>query len=239
MPVQNTAATKVGYVFLGITYLASFILSIIACLNKDRLMYPIFKGLVMPSIMIFAHFSWNGSYNRGYVLLQLAFLFAWLGDVMLALPVAYSFQFFIGGWLFFFQHVLYIWLNVSAKNSKDSLWKVPCRGLPLLAYAALFGITYLARGGVIAKIQFTGYSIALSTSFYTSFYRECRSKSMYVVCIIGFAFFIISDIFLMLGRLVVTMKSVQSFLVLLTYYIAQSLICYSHVEESKAIKITS
>lgn len=235
MKTLKNAAIKVAYAFLTIIYLASFILSIVAYAIDNRLMYGIFKALVMPSIMAYTYLAWSGPRNKRYVLLQLAFVFAWIGDVLIALPKAYTIFLFIGGSFFFCQHIFYIWLNLMTKGKEVNLWKTPFWGLPTIAYVALFSITYWARGSIIDKFLFAGYSFILGTSFYTSFYREAKTKANYTVCILGFAFFVISDIILLLENFVVTMTNLEASSVLLTYYIAQSLICYTHISESKTV----
>eukprot|EP00826_Nyctotherus_ovalis_P049153 TRINITY_DN5887_c0_g1_i8.p1 TRINITY_DN5887_c0_g1~~TRINITY_DN5887_c0_g1_i8.p1 ORF type:complete len:241 (+),score=39.78 TRINITY_DN5887_c0_g1_i8:162-884(+) len=225
----RTAATKASFIFLAIIYLASFLLSIIAYAIDNRPMYALFKSLVVPSIMAYTYLAWVGPRTRHYTLLQLAFAFAWVGDVLIALPKTYPVFLFVGGWFFFFQHIFYISLHLTAKNCSANLWKTPYWGLPTIAYVALFSIAYWARGNLWDKIQFSGYSFILGTSFYTSFYRETKARRGYITCILGFAFFVISDIILLLDNFVFTMTDLQASTVLLTYYIAQSLISYTHV----------
>jgi len=202
----------------------------------ERLLtYIIFKSFVVPSIMAYTYLSWAGPRNKEYILLQLALLFALVGDIILALPRTHSALLFLGGWSFFFQHIFYIWLNLATRNVKNSLWKTPYWGLPTIAYVILFSISYWARGDVSDRIQYGVYSFILGTSFYTCFYRETKTKASYILGIIGFTFFVISDVILLLDTLVVSMTRLQASMLLVTYYIAQGLICQSHILESKAM----
>lgn len=235
MPNLKAAVTKTAYGLITLVYLAAFILSIVGYAINNRIMYAIFKALMMPSIIAFTYLSWEGPRDKKYNLLQLAFIFAWVGDVLIALPKAYTVFLFIGGWFFLFQHFFYIWLNITAKSPKTSLWKTPFWGLPTLAYIALFNICYWAKGSPFEKLQFVIYASGLGTSFFTSFYREPKNKTGYITGILGFSLFVISDIIIMLDNFVLEMTDLQASSILLTYYLAQTLICYTHVAESKTL----
>ena len=229
---------KVADVFLGLIYISSFVLSIVGYAIDNRLLYAIFKAMVMPSIMFYTYMNWPHPRNKNYVLLQLAFFFAWVGDVFISLPKEHIIFLFFGGWFFFFQHIFYIWLNVSSKTEHSSFWKAPYWGLPSIAYVALFSIAYWSHGSFTDKLQYTGYSFILGTSFYTSFYRETKTRKNYWVAVIGFTFFVISDVILLIENFLYTLTSLQASSVLLTYYIAQSLICYAHLLEVGSTEIT-
>jgi len=231
----KSVKTRVLYTFLTLLYLSSFLLSIIGYTMEMTLTHIIFKSLVVPSIMAYTYLSWEGPRNKEYTLLQLAFLFALIGDIILALPRTHPGLLFLGGLSFFFQHVLYIWLNLAIRNVKSSLWKTPYLGLPTIGYVILFSISYWAHGDVVDKIQYAIYSFILGTSFYTCFYRETKTKVSYILGIIGFTLFVISDVILLLDALVVPMTRLQASTRFVTYYISQSLICQSHILESKAM----
>jgi len=231
MTTLKTKVTKVFYIFVAILYLISFIISIIAYALGNRLVHGIFKGLVMPSIMGYTYLSWAGPRDKKYALLQLAFFLAWIGDMIIALPREYTIK--IGGGFFLFQHFIYIWLNLSAKGTKASIWKTLYWGLPSIAYVALFSICYWANRNVIERILLVFYSFVLGSSFYTVFYREARTKFNYTAGILGFTFFVLSDIILFLDNFVFKITDLEASSVLLTYYIAQSLICRMHVGDSQ------
>jgi len=223
------------YIVLSIIYIFSSIFSIIASINRERILYPLFKGLVMPSIMGYAHLAWEGTRDKKYIGLQLAFTSAWLGDVFLALPKGYTPFFFAGGLFFLLQHIFYIWLNLSAKNPENDFWQMPYWGIPSTVYIVLISVIYWAKCGLILKMLFGLYSIALGTSFYTAFYRGFKNKSGYLFGVIGFGLFVISDILIIIDNLVVPLKGMKRSFVLITYYLAQSIICVAYIEESKVL----
>jgi len=231
MTTLKTIVTKVFYIFLAVLYLTSCIISIIAYAIGNRLVHGIFKALVMPSIMGYTYLSWVGLRDKKYILLQLAFFLACIGDVIIALHKEYSLS--VGGGFFLFQHFIYIWLNLSAKETKTSIWKTPYWGLPSIAYVALFSICYWAHRNVTERILLIFYSFILGSSFYTAFYREARTKFNYTAGILGFAFFVLSDIILFLDNFVFRITDLEASSVLLTYYIAQTLICRMHVGDSQ------
>lgn len=228
----KTASTKVLYGFLAIAYASAFTLSIAGFLIGRWHIFFIFKALFMPCVSLYAHLSWEGTRARRYVPLQLAFLFAWIGDVILGLPRVHPIILKLGGASFLFQHVFYIGLNISAKGSQKSLLKTPLWGFPTISYAVLFSLIYWSKGGLIDKLTCALYAAFLATSFYTSFYREISSLVKYWTCIVGFGLFVLSDMLIIMEEFIFALTPLESSMILVTYYIAQSLICYTHVCES-------
>ena len=234
----TNALKKIADIFTGIIYISSIVLSIVGYATDNRLLYAIFKAMFVPSLMFYTFMNWPYPRSKNYALLQLAFFFAWVGDILISLPKEYVIFLFFGGWCFLFQHIFYIWLNVKSKTEHTSFWKTPYWGLPSAAYIALFSISYWSRGSYTDKFQYGLYSFILGTSFYTSFYRKTKTRINYWILIIAFTFFAISDVILIIENFLYTLTSLQASSVLLTYYIAQSLICYAHLLESGSVEIT-
>jgi len=226
------ASIKVFYGFLGIIYASAFILSIAGCIIEKWIIYFIFKALFMPCVSLYAHLSWIGQRSRRYKLLQFAFLFAWIGDVILGLPRVHPIILKLGGASFLCQHVFYIWLNISAKTVQSNLLKTPFWGFPTVAYVLLFSLIYWSKANLMNKFLCLLYAVFLATSFYTCFFRELGSKRRYWICVLGFGFFVISDMLIIIEQYITSLSLVESSMILFTYYIAQTLICYSHILES-------
>ena len=233
MITPGTFRIKLAYSFIGFMYVSSFLLSVIGYIIKDRVLYGFTKALVMPSIAAIAVISWAGQKTRNYYFLLCAFFFACLGDIALALPRIHPIIFFLGGWLFIFQHVFYIWLNLSEKGTQTTLLKTPYWGLPTIAYIFLLSLAYWIRGNFVDKFHCTGYAFTLGTTFYTSFYREVKNRKGYWFGILGFGLFVISDAILIVDEYLYPMTTFQSSTILMTYYMAQTFICYSHILESR------
>lgn len=188
----------------------------------------------MPSMILYTYLSWTGPRDRRYFLLQIAFTCSWIGDTLIALPKTYTIFLFLGGWSFFFQHIFYIWLNLASKGAQSKAWKTPYWGLPSAAYIAMFSVSYWSQGNFTDKLQYGLYSFTLGISFSSSFYCELKRRSNYWIRILGFAVFVISDVIIMVDNFIYTMTDLQASSILVTYYVAQSLICYSHLDEAKA-----
>lgn len=232
MITKKTAPTKVLYGLLGIAYASAFTFSIAGWLIDRWPIFFIFKALFMPCVSLFAYLSWQGERTSRYKLLQTAFLFAWLGDVILGLPRVHPIILTLGGFSFLLQHVAYIWLNVSAKGTKTNLFKTPYWGFPTVAYVLLFSLSYWSKASIIDKFLCSMYSTFLASSFYTSFFRERQNRANYWTCILGFSLFVLSDMLIIIEQFIFVLRAWESSLILVTYYIAQTLICYTHVYDS-------
>lgn len=232
MNTPKTAYTKVFYGFLGIAYVSAFTLSIAGWLVDRWPIFFIFKALFMPCVSVFAYLSWQGERKSHYKLLQAAFLFAWLGDIILGLPRVHPIILTLGGFFFLLQHVFYIWLNVSTKGAKTNLLKTPYWGFPTIAYVLLFSLSYWSKADLLDKFFCSMYSTFLASSFYTSFFREKKTRANYWICILGFSLFVLSDMLIIIEQFIFVLSDWESSLILVTYYMAQSLICYAHVYDS-------
>lgn len=227
-----SARFKVFNTFLYLIAIASAILSTIGVIVNYWPILAIFKTLYMPSISLLVYMHWNEAHDRQYQLLQIAFLFAWLGDIAILFDKLHLIVFVIGGLLFLVQQILYIIINVRAKHPQNSLLKAPYWGLPSMVYIVCYNLIYWAPAPLDGKIIATIYCTFLATGFYTSFCRGVKNQLKYFACILGFTFFIISDILIGYNQFVEALNDEKASLILITYYIAQAFISYSNIPDT-------
>ena len=130
-------------------------------------------------------------------ILYLALIFALSGDILLIFKK--SKLFYIGAVSFFISHLLFIVLVLS------------------------FGITKfkkLKANAFLTPIYFSGLII----NFYLAINCLILIKDLaFIICIIGYLFFILSDAFIAIQKFIKTYKY-HDFYIISTYYIAQILI---------------
>jgi len=232
-PTPLTRKQKLIYFLWVLVYSSSFTVSIFGCAADHWPSYAIFKYMFMPAVSFIFYMLWhNHSYTKQYYLLQTAFLFAWVGDILLTLTKVHHLCFILGACFFLVQHNLYIWLNLSTKTKEKSLWKAPYWGFPNMAYVLTFCLNYYAKVDTLERTECLIYSFFLATAFYTSFYRDSTNRVKYWLTIVGFAFYVCSDMLIAIDKFWFQLSSVQGSSILLTYYIAQTLICHGNLPDT-------
>ena len=225
------AKRKAVHIIWTLLYTAAFVLSMVGCAINHWTIFALFKSLFMPMVSILAYVQWTGPFNKQFYLLQLAFLFAWLGDVFLAFQKTHSLFFIIGACFFLIQHNFYIWLNLLSRGKPISIIRAPYWGLPNIAYVILFSVNCMADVNMIMRSECMIYSFFLGSSFYTAFYREMPNRQKYWTIVIGFAWFVLSDILLAVDKFLYPMTQAQGSSILFTYYVAQTLICLGNLPD--------
>eukprot|EP00826_Nyctotherus_ovalis_P040854 TRINITY_DN405_c0_g1_i25.p1 TRINITY_DN405_c0_g1~~TRINITY_DN405_c0_g1_i25.p1 ORF type:complete len:228 (-),score=52.38 TRINITY_DN405_c0_g1_i25:106-789(-) len=207
---------------LTLLYLAAFVLSMIGDIIDNWTLMGIFKMLFVPVLFLLVRINWNGAMDDRYKFLKGALLLAWVGDLFVFLCRFDLLYFTIGGILFFVQHVIYILLNLKDMAKDDSLRRIVYWGLPTMAYIAVLNLNFWLNISLANKLS------------YTAFYRSLENRRKYWACILGFGFFTASDMIIAVDRFAYRLPRVQSSLILLTYYIAQTLICYGYNPDKEA-----
>ncbi len=228
--LRTSAKQKVERVFWLLLYVASFSLSVLGCCIENWLLFAIFKSLFMPTVAVLAYSEWQRPLSRHYYVLQMAFLFAWLGDVLLAFASVHWMFFVLGASSFLVQHAFYIWNNLSAWGKSTHFF--PYWGLPHVPYLLLFSMEYFSCVDHTLKMECMIYSLFLGTAFMTAFYRDTPNRRNYWTMVTGFAFFVVSDMLIAVDKFIYPLTAAEGSLILVTYYIAQTLICYASMPDS-------
>ena len=225
------ACDKIVLVLWLPLFIASCVLSCVGFAIEHFALFLTFKALVVPLLALLVHIKWSRPLNKQYYLLQLALLCAWMGDVLLAFAKTHMLYFILGACSFLFQHNFYIWLNLTTKGHKGSIWQAPYWGLPNLAYVVLFSLLYMAEVGKILRTECMIYAFVLATAFLTAFHRDMKNRRKYWTIVMGFFFFFCSDILLSVDAFIYPFSPPAATSILITYYLAQGLICIGNIPD--------
>eukprot|EP00826_Nyctotherus_ovalis_P008875 TRINITY_DN1230_c0_g1_i15.p1 TRINITY_DN1230_c0_g1~~TRINITY_DN1230_c0_g1_i15.p1 ORF type:complete len:222 (-),score=49.28 TRINITY_DN1230_c0_g1_i15:78-743(-) len=210
---------EIANTLLTLLYLVSFVLSMLGDIINNGVLMGVFKMLFVPTLSLLVRINWNGPYTKRYLVLQVALFAAWVGDFFIFFARFNLLYFTIGGLLFFAQQLIYVYLNVSAMDKNDTLTRISHWGLPFIAYIAVINLSFSLSLELFDKVS--------SLVYLTAFYISTQNKIKFWACIIGFAF---------IERFGGKLTRVQSSMILLTYYIAQTLICYSLNPDKESVK---
>jgi len=204
----------------GCLYIISFTLSILGAFYENFALYLLFKSMFMPLLSLLLFGKWGNQHkNKTYWLLQGAFFFAWLGDILMSFQKWHDIFFALGASMFLIQHTLYISVNIIGKKNQGVIWKKPYFGSPNLVYVILFSITYWLNIDVVLKFESTIYSFFIATAFLTSINRDMKNIKKHLAIIAGFAIFLVSDILIVIDRFAISFGNYAEPLVLLTYFL--------------------
>jgi hypothetical protein len=228
---KTTTRSKLIYIFCLPLYVSTFILSIAGFILEDLAIYFTFKTAFMPTLSLFLFLYYPRPLNKVFYLLQLAFLFAMLGDALIVLQVYHPLFFSLGACSFLIQHNFYIWINRQASGPKNYVWMKPYWGLPNIAYVILFSLIYFAEIDKILKAECMIYAFFVVTALVTACNRDMKNRFKYWMVLIGFAIFLLSDCIILFEKFVMPLTNWQSSSVLVTYYMAQTMILYGNLPD--------
>jgi hypothetical protein len=223
------ACDKIVLVLWLPLFVASGVLSCVGFALENFVLFLTFKALFVPLLSFFVYIKWTRPLTKPYYLLQLALASAWMGDVLLAFGRVHPMYFMLGASFFLIQQNWYIWLNLTSKGHKGNIWRAPFWGLPNLVYVVLFSLVYIAEIDKILRAVCLIYTFCLATAFLTAFHRDTNSRNKYWMTVIGFFFFVLSDILIALDSFLYPFSPLAATSILITYYIAQTLICCGHL----------
>jgi len=226
------ATSKTIYIIWFPMFIASMVLSIVGVAINNLILIEIFKTAFIPLLAFITYMKWTGPLTREYYFLQLALLCAWAGDIIMIFNKIHLTYFIAGALMFLVQHVLFIMINLQSRRKDVVIWKAPYWGLPHIGYVFAFSIVYFCKMDFVLKSIVTLYAFFLGSSFLTSFHREINNKIKRWVMIMGFLSFLISDSLIVIDKFLLPMTDVTSTSILVTYYVAQTCICYGNLPNS-------
>ena len=211
---------------LGLFIIVS-ILDIIGILTHSMLLRVIFKPLVILSLTLY--YLSSAKANTWYLG---GLFFSFLGDVFLL--KSGELYFMLGLASFLLAHIIYI--KITARFiKKKSLSKITVTALPFLALFITF-LLFLKDhlGEMLYPVILYGIIISVFGMIATLNYISNKSRAN-LWLFFGALFFILSDSILAINKFYST-KEVYGLLVMVTYIIAQFLICKSMIWKSNNIR---
>lgn len=188
------------------------------------------KPLIVPSLALFCWLllKENDVRGRQVVTLMLAMAFGTLGDVLLM----FSGQgFFLAGlFAFLIGHLLYLCtIPFPDKNGHKRIFSIALFAL-LIIIMSIASQFFAVKG--FMGICVTAYACVFAFVIHAGIMAAIDTKSrLYVVTVIGYVLFVISDTILATGVFTDLKIPMRGFWVMLTYCLAQSLIAVSLTKE--------
>jgi uncharacterized membrane protein YhhN len=214
---------------------ALFFLTMLAFIGggflKNDIITTVTKPLLIPLLMLLVFVSTRPSGNRNIILAALLFSFA--GDVLLLYESTMPGLFIPGLVSFLLTHILYIVYFLSTRPKRMSLLKTaPYLGLLVAAYGIFLLYLLFPHLGDL-KIPVSIYAVVILCMVLCTIHIYKRvSPPVGKLFITGALFFILSDSLLAFDKFHTSLNSF-SFLIILTYCIAQWLIVSGFIQKER------
>lgn len=204
------------HIVLGL-YLATGLLNIVSQAMELPTLEKYTKPLLMPLLIYYIFVTAAGVITLPRMLLAVALIFAWIGDVLLL----YSNQgtcFFLGLIAFFCTNILYAFIFTTSTNANPPL--VYKRFVPAVIIGAFVYIVIVPRaGGMKIPLSINTFAVmAMLTAAILRFGVTNKLSAGWVL--IGACLFVISDMILSLDKYFTEVFR-SGFWVMLTYILGQ------------------
>ena len=178
------------------------------------------KPLLMPLLMFYVYRTSLGKVTGRVLLLCVALLLSWLGDIALMYQ-GETIYFMVGIGLFLLAQVTYI--IVLSKSTTEKLTFDPIKVLPFIIYGiGLFKLLIPNAGDFQIPIFIYGIVIMVMAS--TARLREGKSEKLsYRMALYGSMLFVISDSLIAINKFYIELPQ-AGFLIMITYISAQLLL---------------
>lgn len=203
---------------------------------EDELPAMVSKSLLMPLLFLYYWTNRPEKKARFHILVFLALLFSFSGDVWLMFEGGATFLLGLGSFLV--THLLYIVIfspGTAIGKQKTYLREKPQFILPFLLFAfVLLKTIYPGLGSM--KIPVIVYASIICLMSLVALNRKGRvAQRSFVLVLIGAVLFMISDSLIALEKFATGIDSFASlpFWVMLTYALAQFLIVWGLIEETR------
>lgn len=231
-------------VFSILYFSTGILFIIIESFDRLDLFFPglLIKAMIIPLLMVYYHSQARGKYSSFHRLMMLAFLFSWLGDVLLQfsneghdliLPAESFFMLGLGGFLI--TQLLYS-VAFSLPKGKNTVFSSRIYQLILvLAYGLLLmWLLYNKLGDF--KLPVILYTIVIHLMLITALNRFGKVNGVsYIVVVIGAILFLASDSMIAINRFLEKFDFADV-LIMSTYIIAQYLIAIGSLRQDFARK---
>ena len=188
-------------------------------------------------IWVAVYFLLYSRKKKGLIIIVLAFLFSWVGDMMLMMAHKNELLFYAGVGGFFIAQLLYIYtfLFVSGDKKVAGFLKYkPVWIIPFVLYLCI--IIFLLKPGLEGLMVpiILIYAISLIAMTVSALNRRYRVDGQsFKLVFIGSLFFVISDSMIAINKFSFTFER-ASFYIILSYIVAQYLIMRGLLKEWEA-----
>jgi uncharacterized membrane protein YhhN len=173
------------------------------------------KPLIIPSLALYFFFSIKQR-NKLVLVLFIALLFSWIGDVLLMFEAVKPIYFILGLISFLLAHITYTFIfNSSSQGFKPKIFTYST-GFLIVIFGALMVLLMWTGLGEL-KIPVVIYTLIIMVMGISALFRKAVGASM---VLIGAMLFITSDSLLALNKFYQAFSGAD-FWVMLTYILAQ------------------
>ncbi len=219
-------------------YFAVAIIFII--LENLDLVFPslIFKALIIPSLMVYYHFTVRGRYDMFHRLIMTGLFFSWLGDVILQLAdgnFTNKFStdlFFIAGLSsFLITHLIYF-IGFSLPKGKNSVFNTRLYQIFLVVLYGSIMLYYLYRSLGDMKIPVIAYTLIILLMLLSALNRYGKVNGLsYILVVMGAMLFVISDTLIAINKFHMKINFAGT-MIMITYVTAQYLIVLGCIRQN-------
>lgn len=197
--------------------------------------YHTFEYFIKPWLMIwvalFFYLNTRGTGRSAFI--YLAFLFSWVGDLFLMTAHSNEMLFYAGVGSFFLAQLSYIrvFILLPGTVTRGFVFAKPVRALPFLLYlVAMLALIMGGMKGIMIPVIII-YAVSLITMSMAALNRKgIVSKASSNLVFAGSVLFVISDSMIAIDKFFTAIPK-GSFLIMLTYFIAQYLIMQGLIRE--------
>jgi len=209
-------------------------------LENLHFVYPalIAKALIIPSLMLFYHFSVRGQYNRFHCLIMFGLLFSFLGDISLQFSnVDYSFSvapetLFIGGLASFLFTQLIYFVAFSLPKGKNAVFTSRLYQTVLVVSYGFIMLYYLYRSLGDMKVPVIAYTVIILLMLLAALNRYGKVNGLsYILVVIGALLFVISDSLVAINKFHMKIDF-AGIMIMITYVSAQYLIVLGSIRHN-------
>jgi len=224
---------KKSRIILSLVFLLIVILELLGRLIHIPVPDYVLKPLIMIWIALF--FLLFNENPRIRTKAYIAFLFSWIGDILLMFSDTNELFFFAGVGGFFVSQVFYILTFASSgeEKAKGFLRSAPLWILPFAIYlAAIYLLVYPGLEGIMKPVVFI-YAVSLiGMSVFALNRKGLVGKRSFALVFAGSLLFVSSDSLLAINKFYTDLPY-SGFLVMSTYIVAQYLIMQGLLSEKK------
>ena len=210
--------------YLGLFITVSILYVIGIVLSNDILKF-VFKPLIMISLLLY----YLGAVNKKHTLYIGAVIFSFLGDVFLLFDG--ELYFMLGLVSFLIAHLFFIWMVVK-QLKKSAINKKIIASIPfIISFSALLFLIKDSLGEMLVPVVV--YGIVISVFGVVALLNNLIFKSKASLYLFsGAVFFVVSDSLLAINKFYQP-QEYYPVIVIITYMVAQYLICKSVIENSE------
>lgn len=209
-----------------IFFVIASLVNLFAVQTQDMQLIQYSKPLLMPLLLVMLYSESRGNVTLLTLLMALALIFSWGGDVALMFGDQY---FLLGVGCFFLAQISYLFLFSKAVNQTVQFrWYYL---IPFLAYGYTFFARLIPASDNLA-IPLVVYGISLLAMAYMALLRKNATVAKsFTWVFVGALLFVISDSILAYNKFIEAFAS-GGLWIMITYLIAQFMICRGIIEHN-------